>query len=402
MAVTQLPAVPVAGEPTATFNAKAVAFLGALNTFADQVDAVAVAFNFNATNSTSNTSLSMVTGWQTLTVQAGKSYLAGMFVRIGSTVSTLKWMNGVVSSYNVTTGVLVVYVNDVSAGSPYSGTNWSISQSSPLQTTVIPGLNYLRMLPAWKLDAGCTLINLLSAQSGYALKIPSGNTGHVSCPINGPAVLAKGIRYVVSWLVVSSVAGRAINIDFALSSLPSQSLPSTTTTVSTMSYSFVPTTDDIALNTVMVRFSGGPTAGDLTIYDIKMERGMNATAWTEGRAEVMSQAEGDIRYLDTQFGVGQSWQTFINPSSYFYPPLGGVARLIGVVYTNTTGKAINVSITVRLSASEPAYIGVGPAVVATIDVIGTGTLSVVVPAGANYSFNASAPDTLIMYWNELR
>lgn len=129
MAITPLPAVPLRSDAPATFVAKADAFLGSLNLFATEVDAVGVALTLGATNATSTTSLLIGLGSKSLTVQTGKSYVAGMTLKIASTASPSNWMLGDITSYVTGTGALVVNVTNIQG----SGTlaSWTLSQSAP-------------------------------------------------------------------------------------------------------------------------------------------------------------------------------------------------------------------------------------------------------------------------------
>jgi hypothetical protein len=106
------------------------------NTAAGQIDTAVAAFNFNSTNSTSTTSITIGTGSKAITVQASKSYVEGMTVRISSTASTSNWMQGLVTSYNSSTGALVVNVTHTSGSGTIAA--WTVSLSSAIDTT-IPG-----------------------------------------------------------------------------------------------------------------------------------------------------------------------------------------------------------------------------------------------------------------------
>lgn len=129
MAITPLPAVPLRSDAPATFVTKADAFLGALNLFATQVDAVGVALTLGATNATSTTSLAIGLGSKSLTVQTGKSYVVGMTVKIASTAVGSTWMLGDITSYTTGTGALVVTVTSISGSGTLAA--WTISQSAP-------------------------------------------------------------------------------------------------------------------------------------------------------------------------------------------------------------------------------------------------------------------------------
>jgi hypothetical protein len=128
MAITPLPAVPLRSDAPATFVTKADAFLGALNLFATEVDAVGVALTLGATNSTSTTSLLIGLGSKSLTVQTGKSYVAGMTVKIASTATGVDWMLGDITSYTTGTGALVVTVTGISGSGTFAA--WTISQAA--------------------------------------------------------------------------------------------------------------------------------------------------------------------------------------------------------------------------------------------------------------------------------
>ena len=128
MAITPLPAVPLRSDEPATFVTKADAFLGALNLFATEVDAVGVALTLGATNATSTTSLLIGLGSKSLTVQTGKSYVVGMTVKIASTATGVNWMLGDITSYTTGTGALVVTVVGISGSGTFAA--WSISQSA--------------------------------------------------------------------------------------------------------------------------------------------------------------------------------------------------------------------------------------------------------------------------------
>ncbi|MBS0424617.1 MAG: hypothetical protein JSR71_09400 [Proteobacteria bacterium] len=114
----------------ATFSVRVDAFITwLLGTFFPELQAVVAAFNFNATNSTSTTSILISIASKSLTVQPGKSYVPGMAVTIAYTTDATKWMRGEVTSYDAVTGALVVNVRTISQT---SGTfsSWTISQAA--------------------------------------------------------------------------------------------------------------------------------------------------------------------------------------------------------------------------------------------------------------------------------
>lgn len=104
-------------------------FTNTINIAQTAVNAAVSATTAPGTNATSTTSLTVATGTQTLTVQASKLYVPGMFVMIADTVTPANWMHGIVTAYNSTTGVLNVTV-DSSGGSGTFAT-WTVSITAP-------------------------------------------------------------------------------------------------------------------------------------------------------------------------------------------------------------------------------------------------------------------------------
>lgn len=105
------------------------AWIAAQVAYAAQIDLAVQAFNFNATNSTSTTSLAISIASKSLTVQASKSYVEGQSVTIARTSDATKWMRGEVTSYDSGTGALVANIRTMSAvGGTF--TDWTISQAA--------------------------------------------------------------------------------------------------------------------------------------------------------------------------------------------------------------------------------------------------------------------------------
>jgi hypothetical protein len=125
--ITSLPAAPARTDAPATFVTKADAFIAALPNFVSEVNAFAAALNAYATNSTSASSLAIGTGSKSLTVETGKSYVAGMSVKIAYTTTPANYMLGYVTSYNSGTGALVVNVTETGGSGTYAA--WTVSQA---------------------------------------------------------------------------------------------------------------------------------------------------------------------------------------------------------------------------------------------------------------------------------
>lgn len=94
-----------------------------------QINAVIAAFNFNATNSVSTTSMLISEAVKTFVVDANKSYVKGMAVTIAYATDPTQWMRGEVTAYNSTTGDITVNVRYISDNVGTYAT-WVISQAS--------------------------------------------------------------------------------------------------------------------------------------------------------------------------------------------------------------------------------------------------------------------------------
>lgn len=128
MTIDLITADPDTNDPSA-FAAQADLAWFQLKLAIPQFNTAIDAFNFNATNSTSTTSLAITVASKSLTVQTSKSYVEGQAVTIARTSDATKWMRGEVTSYNSGTGALVVNVRNVSsAGGTF--TDWTISQAA--------------------------------------------------------------------------------------------------------------------------------------------------------------------------------------------------------------------------------------------------------------------------------
>jgi hypothetical protein len=125
MTISAFPPAPSISDTT-NFATEADAWVTHFtDTFVDELDTAIAAFNFNSTNSTSTTSDTIATGSTTITVQASKSYVVGMTVKIAYTTTATDWMLGEVTAYDSGTGSLTVYVRQING----SGTQalWTIS-----------------------------------------------------------------------------------------------------------------------------------------------------------------------------------------------------------------------------------------------------------------------------------
>lgn len=130
MSITALPTpAPARDQTPSDFVTNMDNWFGALPTLVSEIDAAVTAFNFNATNTVSTTSLLISIASKSLTVETGKSLVKGMAVTIAYTTDATQWMRGEVTSYNSGTGALEVNVRVISQNVGTYAT-WIISQAA--------------------------------------------------------------------------------------------------------------------------------------------------------------------------------------------------------------------------------------------------------------------------------
>lgn len=124
-----IPSLPTLDRTSPTFRSDLDTF------FLSQLPATTAAFNdeierinsvgYGSYNANSTTSLTIGLGSKSLTVEAAKGYVAGQAVLIASAATPSSYMAGTVTSYDSTTGALVVNVTD-SNGS-VTAADWVLS-----------------------------------------------------------------------------------------------------------------------------------------------------------------------------------------------------------------------------------------------------------------------------------
>jgi len=122
-------------DTSAEVESKCTQIYNSLNTWTAEANAMAMAQNFNATNSTSVTSWTVAdSGSQAFVIETGKSYVVGMTVKVASTASGNNWGLGDVTA--ASSGSLTVAFRVKNGSGTF--TAWTISQNAntdSLQTT---------------------------------------------------------------------------------------------------------------------------------------------------------------------------------------------------------------------------------------------------------------------------
>jgi hypothetical protein len=123
----------------------------------------ATAVNAPGTSATSSTSLTLATGSQTLTVQAGKLLQNGMAVTIARTSDPVNTrMIGIVSAYNSGTGALDVNISVKKGVGTF--TDWTIILAGEPGTAGTPGVDGTTAAPVYKAAA----FNIVVGSAYYA------------------------------------------------------------------------------------------------------------------------------------------------------------------------------------------------------------------------------------------
>lgn len=207
MSFTSPPTTPSTLNPN-SFAADMDAFLAWLATFAAAL-ADAVALYGLSILATSTTSLTVGTGSQSLTVETGRGYIAGMEVVIASTASPSNRMTGTVTSYNSGTGALVVNVTSVGGSGTF--TAWSIG---PASTVSFDSQTYTDLRLAGKITETIYPLSgtdLNPANGSIQTKTLSGNTTFTESIGSGNslAMLLTAASYSVVWPTITWLWGSA-------------------------------------------------------------------------------------------------------------------------------------------------------------------------------------------------
>jgi hypothetical protein len=199
--IATLPPAPSRSDDSDTFVAKADAFLAALDQLVSDINgwSAAVPGLVNPANfdTTSSTSVAIGTGSKSLTVEAGKLFYTGQWLLATSTASPSNYMVGQVTSYNATTGALVLNVSYTSG----SGTiaSWTVGPVTAPATTVNPRT----------VTSGTTTGTITPDSANADLYIVNGATGALTfaapsgTPVGGQKLMLRfkdnGTSRALSW-----------------------------------------------------------------------------------------------------------------------------------------------------------------------------------------------------------
>lgn len=159
MPIRQLPPVPTRDDPN-NFALKGDAFLAALPGFVDDANALEQSLQMMATMGLSTTPLNVGLGSKTLTTDPGKAWATGAWVYVFASAAVSNYMVGRVTSYNATTGALVVNVSAIDGSGTHSA--WVIGLATPAADGHLLRIDGSRAMTAELLLAG-DAVNALGA-----------------------------------------------------------------------------------------------------------------------------------------------------------------------------------------------------------------------------------------------
>lgn len=152
------------------------------------MDGVFAAIDIGAASGTSTTSLLVGTGSKSFTIQAGRAFSPGQSVVLAYNVTPTTQMTGTITSYNRTTGAVVMNVTGTNGSGTYA--DWTLSLSPSGGATL--GANVFTGVQDWATGA-----NIASA-STINLDTATGNRVHITGTTTITAVtLTRGPRTVI-------------------------------------------------------------------------------------------------------------------------------------------------------------------------------------------------------------
>lgn len=174
------PFFTASGAPVAAGRGLSAALRSEFANIETAFDGVYNSIDVTQVSGTSTTSLTIGAGNKSLTIQTGKAFYSGQMVAIAYTTTPYNRMVGTVSTYDSTTGALVVAVTDTYGSGTYAA--WTVS------FTVLPN-NPIVNMPTGANIASAATLNLDSA---------TGNRVHVTGTTTITAVtLTQGPRTVI-------------------------------------------------------------------------------------------------------------------------------------------------------------------------------------------------------------
>ena len=207
MAIPTLPTTPSTASPS-SFSSDMDAFLAALPEWTSAVNTAGSAFGVSLID-TSTTSLAIGTGAKSLTVRVGLSFSPGMAIIIASTATPSNRMICTVTSYNSTTGALVVNADAVGGSGTYA--SWAIS---PTAVANFDAQTYTDLRLSGKITESIYSLTGLAidpANGSIQTKTLGANAAFTESLADGNSVvlMLKALTYTVVWPTITWLWGSA-------------------------------------------------------------------------------------------------------------------------------------------------------------------------------------------------
>lgn len=230
MTITALP-TPPSRLDSVNFSERADAFLGALPQFVNEANSLEALTQYNALVGSCTNTLSIATGTKTISTQTNKAWVAGMYVYLIYPTDYTQTMTGTVSSYNASSGALIVNVTQVTGSGSYS--NWNIVTVNPPQSAA----------------------NVSGGSAGQILYQTAANTTGFMHPANANAIAtATGTPNAITATYTPAIA--ALTDGMTLYAW-------TTTTNTTVNPTFTPASGTIAAKTIVKGAGMALEVGDI-------------------------------------------------------------------------------------------------------------------------------------------
>jgi len=152
------------------------------------MDGVFAAIDIGAASGTSTTSLLVGTGSKSFTIQAGRAFSPGQSVVLAYNVTPTTQMTGTITSYNSTTGAVVMNVTGTNGSGTYA--DWTLSLSPSGGATL--GANVFTGVQDWATGAS------IASAATINLNTATGNRVHITGTTTITAVtLTRGPRTLI-------------------------------------------------------------------------------------------------------------------------------------------------------------------------------------------------------------
>lgn len=380
MTIPEIRELPQRNDPL--FNDKAMETFSDINPMIRATNAATLAMNLNSISSTSVTSVAIPTALpasKSMTVETGKSYLPGMSLKIARTSSATNWMHGEVTSYNSTTGALVVNVTTVRGSGTY--TDWTITYSSPID-------NRPDIQP----------IAASVASNALTLQLNPTTLFFRSATLTSGDVVSRGLAAAISLVVPSGATLGTAN------ATPTRLVLLALDNSGTMELAVVNLSGGLSLDdSTLISTTAIGTGADASNVVYSAAARTNLPFRVVGFIDITEATAGTWATTPTTV-QGAGGQAVSAMSGFGYGELQTPSRALGTTYRNNTGKPVFVSVSASstANASLSAVVNGKPPMYGSGSAAGfTAGITFFVPPYGSYIVNVTAGTPTLTSWAEL-